>query len=86
MRRLPPNERSFARRAVASAARLAIDPPLRKMPPAPGLNPRICRIQSIVRRSISTGAGAERHAVRFAFKVEASRSAMAARGVPGDCT
>src|SRR5678816_323087 len=73
----------FVCRAAASAAKFAIDPPLTKSPPAPGSNPRICRIQSIVSRSSSTGAGAERHAVRFAFKVEASRSAKAASGVPG---
>src|SRR5437773_5801348 len=80
------DDESFACRAAAIAARLAIDPPLTKSPPASGLNPRICRIQSIVRRSSSTGAGAERQMVRLAFNVEASRSANAPIGVPGDCT
>ena len=40
MRRRP-NESYFVCRAAASAARLAIDPPLTKRPPASGLNPRI---------------------------------------------
>ena len=46
----------------------AIDPPLTNRPAAFGSKPIICLIQSIVSRSISTAAGAERHAVRFAFK------------------
>ena len=79
-------EVAAANLAAAIEARLAIDPPLTKSPPASALNPRICRIQSIVSRSISTGAGAERQTVRFAFKIEASRSANAATGVPGDWT
>ena len=85
MRRRP-NESYFVCRAAASAARLAIDPPLTKRPPASAWNPRIWRTQSIVTRSSSTGAGAERQIVRLAFKVEASRSANAPIGVPGDCT
>src|SRR5262249_41318427 len=85
MRRRP-NEWYFLRRAAAGGARWAIDPPLTKRPPASAGNPRIWRIQSMVRRSSSTGAGAERQIVRLAFNVEASRSANAPIGVPGDCT
>src|SRR5437762_685908 len=52
-----PDESFLFCRAIAIPMRLAIDPPLTKSPPAPVLTPRICRIQSIVRRSSSTGAG-----------------------------
>src|SRR5439155_27195535 len=76
----------FALRAAASAAIFAIDPPLTKSPAASRSKPMICLIQSMVSRSISTAAGAERQAVRFAFSVDESRSAKAAMAVPGACT
>src|SRR6185437_15584614 len=80
---VPAMPRSFAgildSRAMASAIRLAAEPPPVSVPEKP-LQPTASASHRTTVRSIVTPAGEERQAVMFWFRIEASKSPSAATG------
>jgi hypothetical protein len=74
-----------ASRAIASAIRLAVEPPPVKLPPKPG-TPIASASHRTTTRSIVTAPGDERHAVTFWLSTLATRSAAAATGSPDPST
>ena len=77
---------AMALRAAASAAKLAIDPPLTNRPAAAAGYPSISFSQSMARCSRSVPDGADRQHVTLMFSAAATRAPMADTGVPGDET